>query len=147
MKKLKKFETFTTVKLSDLDNNLSAEYYNFKEKGIFPWVKKNGILHAVDIENTIPKDSIYMKFEDVEEYNEIAEQLIDLKAKQDEIIQRSHEMNKVRSRIIREKSKIVNDLSIKELEEENDKYIKLQNSYKLTPSEERRWKKISKRLN
>ncbi len=38
-------------------------------------------------------------------------------------------------------------MSNQELEDENKHFIKLQNKGKLTPQEERRWKKISKKLN
>lgn len=44
------------------------------------------------------------------------------------------------------KEKKVEEMSEDELKDENDKYIKLQNSFKLTPHDERRWKKISKKI-
>jgi hypothetical protein len=44
------------------------------------------------------------------------------------------------------KEKRVEDMDEKELEEENKHYIKLQAGFKLTPHDERRWKKISKKL-
>lgn len=43
--------------------------------------------------------------------------------------------------------KRVNDMSTEELENENNMYIKIQNSHRLTPHDERRWKKISNKLN
>lgn len=45
------------------------------------------------------------------------------------------------------KEKRVKDMSIEELKNEHEKYIKLQNSGLLTQHDEFRWKKISKRLN
>lgn len=44
------------------------------------------------------------------------------------------------------KEKSVKDMSMDELKNEHEKYIKLQNKGILTPHEEFRWKKISKRL-
>ena len=44
------------------------------------------------------------------------------------------------------KEKSVKDMSMDELKSEHKKYIKLQNKGILTPHEEFRWKKISKRL-
>ncbi|MCK9417390.1 hypothetical protein M0Q97_12190 [Candidatus Dojkabacteria bacterium] len=44
------------------------------------------------------------------------------------------------------KEKRIDDMSIEELKNEHEKYIKLQNKGKLTPHEEFRWKKISKLL-
>lgn len=43
--------------------------------------------------------------------------------------------------------KKIDNMSNQELEDENKHFIKLQNKGKLTPQEERRWKKISKKLN
>jgi len=87
MKKIKNFEEVTYVNKSELGNNWSADFYHNKKLGKFPYIKKGGFMEKVEITKSIPANSIYMKPEDADAYNEISEQVIELKAKQDEIIQ------------------------------------------------------------
>lgn len=94
MKKLIKFENFTEVPLSDVGNNWSAEYHNYKKEGMFPYVRKSGKLEKVDINKTIPSDSIYMKPGDADQFNILSIKIFELKQQQEEILQKSQDTNK-----------------------------------------------------
>lgn len=89
MKKLKKFEDYTTVKSSDLvgGGNWSASYHVNKAKGKTPYTKSTGgILVKADAKKSIPKDALYLTPDQVENYNKITQKIIDLNTERDMLI-------------------------------------------------------------
>lgn len=86
MKILKKFEEHTILNKSDLGNNWSADYHINKEKGLLPYVKIKGRFVEVDTNKTIPTNSVYLHPEQATQYNEIEDQIIELKEEQNRIL-------------------------------------------------------------
>ena len=89
---LKKFEDYTTVNFRDLigsgrTNNWSPNYHVNKAKGKTPYSKSTGgILVEVDPKKSIPKDALYLTPEQVENYNQITQKIIDLNNERDRLV-------------------------------------------------------------
>lgn len=90
---------------------------------------------------TIKKISKSMNSSDVKHFAETKHKDLPEKVKESKILDFITFVNESN------KEKRIEDMSDEELKDENNNFIKLQNKGKLTSHEERRWKKISKKLN
>jgi len=105
MKHLKVYEAeYKNVKLSDVidSGNMSAAYHINKDKGLFPYVKENGVYVLIDIDEkrtiarhdktdyvpikkSIPKNAVWLKPDYVEKYNELAKKIKELEEDQENL--------------------------------------------------------------
>jgi hypothetical protein len=86
---LKKFEDYTTINAKGLigGHNWSPSYHVNKAKGKTPYTKSTGgILIEVDPKKSIPKDALYLTPEQVENYNNITQKIIDLNNERDQLL-------------------------------------------------------------
>lgn len=95
MNHLKIYEEITkTIKLSDVmdSGNMSANYHINKSKGLFPYVKERGIFRKINIDNkeSIPRIAVWLKTEQVDEYNKIAVKIIELEEQQENILNKNY---------------------------------------------------------
>jgi hypothetical protein len=91
MKHLKIYEYESKyINFSDLvgSGNMSATYHVNKSKGLFPYVKENGIFRKINIDDkeSIPRNAIWLKPEQISKYNELAIKIIKLKEEQKNIL-------------------------------------------------------------
>ena len=91
MNHLKIYETeYKYIKMSDVidSENMSPTYHINKSKGLFPYVKENGLFRLIDIDNkeSISRNAVWFKPEVVDKYNEVAFKIMKLEEEQKNIL-------------------------------------------------------------